>query len=155
MDWIMDYTVMEAVCPVCGGSNHKNDLSFGALGRLNLVYRTSKLAQAVMKATLTDKGINDYFPDYGTTLSTMIGSQNYSNDILLRTEIFNQLKTIKNTYDKAFINNPSWYDPFELLEDILGVDLLPSEDPRAITLRVHVMCKALEEVITKPIAMVR
>jgi hypothetical protein len=154
VQWIADYNCVLNTCPVCSGTGMKNDISFGTLGRLNLVYGTAKLSQMVTKAILTPKGTNDYFPNYGTNLIQSIGSTNFGQDFVLRSEIFTQLQTIKDNYDQAVTGNPLNYTPSELLQDLLGVDLAPTADPRAMVLVVHLLTKGLDQISTQQISIV-
>lgn len=147
-DWYLDYTTKTEECPLCGGSSVNNDLIFRKTGQLSLIYDIDKLAQLVMKAMITVKGKNAFFPNYGTQISSMIGQKN-NNSFALRTQIVEQLEIIKQNQSYLNNSNPNLYGARELLDDILGIKMIPTADPRAVGLDITILNKALEQTGSK------
>ena len=141
--WLLDYNVPSSDCPYCGGTNVKNDLILSATGQLQLVYDIDKLSQQVLKSIITKKGKNSYFPNYGTTLADSIGTK-IATGWTLRSQIVEQLETIKQYQNAMLASNASLYTARELLDDLLGVKAIPTADPRNINLTVTIVNRALE-----------
>ena len=69
------YTVPPQRCLRCGGSYIENDYRFDASGQFIQIANEDLLYQAALKIVLTDKGSNPYYPWYGTSLRSRIGSK--------------------------------------------------------------------------------
>ena len=147
-DWYLDYNVLEADCPFCRGASVRNDLSLSATGKLDTVYDMDKLSQQVLKSVITRKGKNSYFPNYGTTLANLIG-QKTGTTWTLRTQIVEQLETIKKYQNALIAISPELYSARELLDDLLGIKAFPQKDPRNIELIVSILNRALESADSK------
>jgi hypothetical protein len=156
VNWVADYTSRQDSCPVCHRTGTKNDIEFGQLGKLNIVERTEKLAQAVSKAILTDKGTNAYFPNYGTIINDLLGeATDLTRNFVIRSEIFEQLSAMRKQYDLAVLMNPRLYSPFEIIEDLVAVDFFPTTDPRNVNIQATVLSRSLDTVRTKRLSATR
>mgnify|MGYP000390522437 CR=1 FL=1 len=147
-NWILDYNTVQNECPYCEGSGACNDLNLDPIGRLKVVTGMDKLIQQVIKAIITPQGKNIFFPEYGTIIPNAIGSRGL-NGFILRNEIISQLKNIMENQRYILENNPSFFTADEVLHDLIGVVVQPSEDPRRIDLTVTIQNKALEERTSK------
>ena len=146
--WLLDYNTVESECPYCKGSGVKNDLVLSNSGRLQLVYNIDKLAQQVIKAIITDKGKNKYYPNYGTIIMSLIGAKNI-NGFLLRQQIIDQLQSIKRYQAEMLSVSTGLYNSRELLEDLLGIKFNPTADPRVLSMTVTILNSALERADSK------
>lgn len=147
-DWFLDYYVQLSDCPFCRGSGVRNDLVLSVIGQLERVYDVDKLSQQVLKSVITKKGKNSFFPNYGTGLVDSIG-QKITSSWSLRTQIVEQLETIKK-YQNAMINtSPELYSARELLDDLIGIKAFPQQDPRNLELVVTILNRALERADSK------
>jgi hypothetical protein len=143
-EWYLDYDVKSAECPICGGSGTVNDLLFDRFGKLSLTYDMNKLSQQVMKSIITSKGKNEFFPAYGTIIPDLIGEKAL-NGFLLRSQIRDQLENIKYQQGAESFNQTTYFTARELLEDVLGVKMLPTDDPRQYELSVTILNRATEQ----------
>lgn len=80
------YTVVPNRCLRCGGTYVENDYRFDTSGQWLMVENEDLLYQAALKILLTDKGSNPYYPWYGTTLRSRIGSKAVSGVATLISE---------------------------------------------------------------------
>jgi len=144
----LDFNIVLEQCPFCQGTSVKNDLILTPLGRLSNVFDTNKLSQQVMKAIMTLKGKNIFYPSYGTIIPEIIG-ENTLNGFVLREQIVLQLSEIKRMQQQITSQNPAFFTARELLEDVIGVKLTPQTDPRIFGLTITIMNKALEQVSSK------
>jgi hypothetical protein len=141
--WLLDYTVVMEECPYCEGTGIKNDLKLSPIGRLKLVADMDKLMQQVIKAIITSKGKNIFFPSYGTIIPQAIGSRGL-NGFILREEIYQQLSMIAKNQQDILNMNSLFFTAGEVLHDLIGVQVQPSADPRQINLLVTIQNKASE-----------
>lgn len=72
----LTYSVPSSACRRCGGTQVENDMRSDVTGQSILIRNEDLLYQAVMKALLTVKGSNPYYPWYGTRIQDRIGSKN-------------------------------------------------------------------------------
>ena len=147
--WIMDYNVDISECPYCFGKGVENDIHFNKVGKLEIVLNTKKLVQQVMKSILTPKSKNFYFPKYGTNIKYLLGTKNIFLGFLIRSEIMDQLLTIKKYHDIVITASKDLYGPYETLNDLLGVEIYPGSDPRSINLKAILQTNAFEAVNTQ------
>ena len=147
-DWYLDYAVPATDCPFCGGSRVRHDFILTALGQLARVYDMNKLSQEVLKSVITRKGKNSYFPNYGTTLLDTIG-QKINATWGLRSQITEQLETIKRYQNMILAITPEMYSARELLDDLLGIKVFPTTDPRNMELTVTILNRAAERADSK------
>lgn len=150
VEWLLDYNIVTDECPFCGGTGITNDLTITAAGDVSLVYNTDKLAQLVLKAILTPKGTNRYFPSYGTEIMNMLGNKALNNSFSIRFEIIDQLRTIKAVQAAIAKNSPTFFTPSEILEDITSIELSNASSPMSINIAVNCICRSLDTVRTKP-----
>ena len=150
--WLLDFTTIKDDCPLCHGTDVKNDFVWDQIGHIRLVANTEKLSQQVLKAILTPKGKNEHFPWYGTVIQQLLGSKNNFLGFTIRGEIRDQLSRIKQMQTSVLMSDTTFYTPYEALHDILNVSLTPDpSDPRSINIKVLLMCLALEKVETKTV----
>lgn len=152
--WIADYNVSLESCPKCFGEGVTNDIYLTPRGKLAIVLGTDKLVQSVSKSILTDRGVNPYFPWYGTVIKDLIANRT-QNAFVLRSEIIEQLSRLKELQIEVEGAEPGYYDPAERLEDIVSIQVLPTSDPRAINLRVVVLARTLQQVQSKKLSIIR
>ena len=69
------YTVPPERCLRCGNTRNENDYRFDSAGQFIQIENEDLLYQAVLKIVLTDKGSNPYYPWYGTSVTSRIGSK--------------------------------------------------------------------------------
>ena len=70
---LLRYNTISQACPMCGGSNYRNDLQLNSHNRFYLVSDFSKLIQDFFKRFLTTKGSNPFDPNDGTLIPTYVG----------------------------------------------------------------------------------
>jgi hypothetical protein len=156
-DWYADYNVLTDECPFCGGTGVRNDLALTPIGRLQVAFDTDKLVQCVLKAVLTPQGKNVYYPNYGTGLIDAIGSKNTTSGpnsltpFTLRDQIMKQLTIIKQTQEGILNQSLSFYTAQELLDDIVGIKLLPTTSVKVMHLVVTILNRALEKHTSKAV----
>ena len=146
----LDYNIQTNMCPFCHGTGVRNDLCLTQFGRISAVTDTAKLTQQVLKSILTPKSKNPFFPAYGSTIPTMIGDKSIDG-FSLRDQIVQQLTTIKQQQQQVLTQNPGFFTARELLDDLIGVQLVPQTDPRVFGLTVSIVNKALEQTTSKTI----
>jgi len=69
------YTVPPNRCLRCGSAYIENDYRFDETGQFITIQNENLLYQAALKILLTDRGSNPYYPWYGTSLRSRIGSK--------------------------------------------------------------------------------
>ena len=150
--WFIDYAVPQTDCPYCSGSGVTNDISFGSIGLLSLVYNNDKLAQTVTRGAVFERGNNPYFPTYGTNLQGMIGSKNMQNAWLLRGELYDFLKNLKSFQNYIDTTNPGFLSPGEILENILEITIQQLDGGMHLKFNFVLLCRAMTQVKTKALS---
>jgi hypothetical protein len=69
------YTVPPERCLRCGNIGNENDYRFDQSGQFIMIENEDLLYQAALKIVLTTKGSNPYYPWYGTSIQSRIGSK--------------------------------------------------------------------------------
>jgi len=149
-DYYLDYTTGLATCPYCYGTSLANDIRLSPIGRLNIVFDLDKLIQQVIKSIITPQGKNEYFPMYGTQISNMIGDKDL-NGFTIRDEIIRQLMSIKRVQESIYQQTPFFFTAREILEDLIGVKVEATTDPREFNFVVVIKNAALEQRTSKTI----
>lgn len=69
------YTATPHRCLRCGGTYVENDYRFDQSGQLIMIQNEDLLYQAALKIVLTDRGSNPYYPWYGSSVKSRVGSK--------------------------------------------------------------------------------
>ena len=72
--YFIDYYVDPATCPLCSGKGYVQDIGYNDLGEIEKVDGHQKLIQRVLKTLLTKLGTSPEDANYGSQLSSFIGS---------------------------------------------------------------------------------
>jgi phage baseplate assembly protein W len=125
-------------CPRCSGTWVENDYRFDPSGSVITIVGEDLLAQACLKAILTRQGSNPYHPNYGSLVTTRIGSKAVGaaaslikEDVLTALSRVQTLQRAQRQYQEVTGR--------ELLYSISSVEVRPSqEDPTVFFLDVVV-----------------
>lgn len=71
----LTYTVPPERCLRCGSTRNENDYRFDEAGQFITIENEDLLYQAALKIIMTDKGSNPYYPWYGASIQSRIGSK--------------------------------------------------------------------------------
>lgn len=114
-------------------NSYENDIQVDALQNLIMIEGTVKLAQEIMMILLTPIGTFAADPNYGTTLSTIIGSKLDSAVYAeIQTEVINALIHL----NEINLDNPNSDEVIETIDVVRTVASI--DDPRAISIQVKV-----------------
>lgn len=72
--YFIDYYVDPETCPLCFGSGYVQDIGYNDLGEIEKVDGHQKLVQRVLKTLLTKLGTSPEDANYGSQLSSFVGS---------------------------------------------------------------------------------
>lgn len=89
---VVTYRTTQLKCPLCEDSGDlalTKDTEFDLHGRLRVLEGHDKVRQLIYKALLTETGSNQVIPDYGSTLSAVIGEK---FDTLAEFRIYNSVQ---------------------------------------------------------------
>lgn len=113
------------------------DLSVTA-GRFDVVQGSDKLTQD-LTLWLTERYRDDRFhPQYGSILDGYIGGVITPNETVVRvqSETLRVLANYQKTQQQSFNDNPSKYQPSELLQSVNGVEVTLSYDKVIVLVRI-------------------
>lgn len=121
------YAAMPERCPRCGATYVENDWRFNFQGDVVEIQNEDLLYQACLKAILTVQGSNPYYPNYGSKITTRIGTKAAGSTALLIREDVQQalqgVQTLQSGQKKyQSVSNG------ELLYRIDSVSVKPSTD---------------------------
>lgn len=142
-EYVASYISQQVDCPKCLGTGLLTDLSFNAVGALNLTSRTEYIKQKVVKALITSKGTNDLSPDYGSNLDESIGKPNLAFIML------NIQQSIFETINRIIEVQSSYIDSLNDEEIIVGIEdlvIMPSDDPRDLKISFNIISSTAEKV---------
>lgn len=95
------YVAMPERCPRCGGTYVENDWRFSPLGEVVEIRNEDLLYQACLKALLTVQGSNPYHPNYGSKITTRIGSKaSGSAALIIQEDVQQALQGVQNLQQK-------------------------------------------------------
>lgn len=114
-----------------------NDIQFDSFGLINTITGTGKLAQAALKALLTDLGTHAEDTLYGSSLYQYLGMKNgqemYSN-------ITNGIANCLREYNALNMDNN---ESDEFIESITGINIYSdANDPRKVTIKVSITAES-------------
>jgi phage baseplate assembly protein W len=140
------YTVPPQRCLRCGGSYIENDYRFDEAGQFIMIENEDLLYQAALKIILTDKGSNPYYPWYGSTIRSRIGSKAVSGvatlineDVRKALTRYQDLQKEQGKYQKVTFK--------ERLFTILSVNTYPhAQDPTTYMVDVTVQNASSEAI---------
>lgn len=84
--WMVSYATYPNRCRRCQGIEVENDCRFSVDGDVILVDGEDLLYQASLKILLTQLGSNPYHPEYGTSITSRIGTKATANVVGVLTE---------------------------------------------------------------------
>ena len=111
---------------------YSNDLQFDSYGLVTVYSGTSKLAQSVLKALLTEVGEHAEDSLYGSELNSHMGDKMGQG---LYTNLTNSVADCLKHYNALNIDND---ESDEFIETIDNVEVFsPTGEPRQLTMKVH------------------
>ncbi len=91
------YSAMPERCPRCGATYVENDWRFDPQGEVIQIQGEDLLYQACLKALLTIQGSNPYHPNYGSKITTRVGSKaSGSAALLIQEDVQQALLGVQN-----------------------------------------------------------
>lgn len=138
MYFTVTYPVAPYHCLRCLTTEVENDYRFDSLGNTLMVENENLLYQSCLKVLLTELRSNIYFPWYGSTLNSLIGSKVVAGSVVgIRQSVgnaltmFQNLQTVQAKYQRITAK--------ERLFAVDYIDVIPSPDnPTAFLLDVGV-----------------
>jgi len=127
-------------CPRCLGKGFYYDIKFSPLGDVLTVSEVEKLLQELVKITITSKGNNPFYPDYGSYVVDSVGA--------LQTEGFRETKLKQSIMDAVLrlrylqrdgIERGYKFSLKELIDKIENIEIYEIEgDPRQLGFKVKI-----------------
>lgn len=127
-------------CPRCLGKGFYYDIKFSPLGDVLTVSEVEKLLQELVKITITSKGDNPFYPDYGSYVVGSVGA--------LQTEGFRETKLKQSIMDAVLrlrylqrdgIERGYKFSLKELIDKIESIEIYEIEgDPRQLGFKVKI-----------------
>lgn len=131
--YLTTYRTLRDNCPKCGGTDYSKDIYFNEYGRIEIVSGSTKLVQYIRKAIMTEIGSNEFFENYGSTLSEIIGRKfTVASQANLQKSVYDAVNHLIEIQKEVLDLTPE-----ESILKIKSIDILQDNiDPRA--LRVHI-----------------
>jgi hypothetical protein len=127
-------------CPRCLGKGFYYDIKFSPLGDVLTVSEVEKLLQELVKITITSKGDNPFYADYGSYVINSVGA--------LQTEGFRETKLKQSIMDAVLrlrylqrdgIERGYKFSLKELIDKIENIEIYEIEgDPRQLGFKVRI-----------------
>ena len=105
-----------------------NDISFDSNGNINTVSGTAYARQAIVKILDTAIGTNSLFPNYGSTLSTLVGTA--INDPALSANLVESITAALTYYNQTNINA----DVTQTISSINAINISSNQNTISVTI---------------------
>ena len=138
-EYYADYTVRQERCPKCLGSGVVDDLAFDKLARVVVLRHEQKVVQELTLAILRQIGSNPYYPNYGTTIAGLIGTNPAFVDVegRVKEQVLRQITRLRQRQARRMNADPATVSPREIITSVDGI-IVESPEPDRLQVTVSI-----------------